>query len=57
MLDSFYSNLYQVRNKSKQAQRTIITTLSHIHPLLSIKGSLKEQGIEMQTQDKTETCY
>ena len=57
MLDSFYSNLYQVRNKSKQAQRTIITTLSHIHPLLSIKGSLKQQGIEMQTQDNTEMCY
>ena len=30
-----------MRNKSKEAQTTINTTLSHIHPLSTIKGKLK----------------
>ena len=46
-----------MRNKSKRAQITDNTTLSHIHPLSTIKEKLKEQGREMQTQDNTETCY
>ena len=37
--------------------RTIITILSHIHPLSTIKGKLKEKGREMQIQDNTKTCY
>ena len=30
-------------NKSKEAQTTVITTLSHIHPLSTIKGKLKSR--------------
>ena len=30
-------------NKSKEAQTTVITTLSHIHPLSTIKGKLKSK--------------
>jgi len=32
-----------VWNKSKEAQTTVITTLSHIHPLSTIKGKLKSR--------------
>ena len=32
-----------MQNKSKEAQTTIITTLSHIHPLSIIKGKLKSR--------------
>ena len=30
-------NLYQVQNKSKEAQTTVIIILGHIHPLSTIK--------------------
>ena len=30
-------------NKSKEAQTTVITTLSHIHSLSTIKGKLKSR--------------
>ena len=30
-------------NKSKEAQTTVITTLSHIHPLSTIKRKLKSR--------------
>ena len=30
-------------NKSKEVQTTVITTLSHIHPLSTIKGKLKSK--------------
>ena len=32
-----------MQNKSKDAQRTIITTLSHIRPLSTIKEKLKSR--------------
>ena len=32
-----------MRNKSKEAQTIVITTLSHIHPLSTIKGKLKSR--------------
>ena len=32
-----------MRNKSEEAQTTIITTLSHIHLLSTIKGKLKSR--------------
>ena len=32
-----------MQNKSKEAQRTIITTLSHIRPLSTIKEKLKSR--------------
>ena len=32
-----------MRNKSKEAQTTVITTLSHIHPLSTIIGNLKSR--------------
>ena len=32
-----------MQNKSKEAQTTAITTLSHIHPLSTIKGKLKSR--------------
>ena len=32
-----------MQNKSKEVQTTAITTLSHIHPLSTIKGKLKSK--------------
>ena len=32
-----------MRNKSKEAQTIVITTVSHIHPLSTIKGKLKSR--------------
>ena len=32
-----------MQNKSKEAQTTIITIPSHIHPLLTIKGKFKSR--------------
>ena len=32
-----------MRNRSKEAQTTVITALSHIHPLSIIKGKLKSK--------------
>ena len=32
-----------MRNKSKEAQTTVITALSHIHPLSTIKRKLKSR--------------
>ena len=32
-----------MQNKSKEAQTTVITTLSYIHPLSTIKGKLKSR--------------
>ena len=32
-----------MRNKSKELQTTVITTLSHIYPLSTIKGKLKSR--------------
>ena len=49
--------LNKVRNKSKYAQWTDNTTLSHIHPQWTIKWKLKEYGREMQIQDNTKLCY
>ena len=46
-----------MRNKSKYAQYTGNTILTHIQPQWTIKGKLKEYGREMQTQYNTQMYY